>query len=59
MEAELLVYPISAKETQVVLEGNYEPPLGLVGKALDAVVGHRIAEASVHKFIKERLFSFW
>ena len=30
----------------LVLEGHYEPPFGLAGQAFDAVVGHRIAEAT-------------
>ncbi|MDH3492501.1 MAG: hypothetical protein OEM82_03045 [Acidobacteriota bacterium] len=53
MKAELTVYPLTATETQLNLEGKYEPPLGLIGGALDAVAGHRIAEASVHQFIKD------
>lgn len=53
MKAELAVYPLTSTETQLDLEGNYEPPMGLLGSALDAVVGHRIAEASVHQFIKD------
>jgi hypothetical protein len=52
MNAELLVYPLTAKETQLDFSGHYEPPLGVLGEALDAVVGHRIAEASVHRFIQ-------
>jgi hypothetical protein len=52
MQAELLVYPLTATETQLDLQGNYDPPLGLVGSVLDAAVGHRIAEASVQQFIK-------
>lgn len=53
MTAELSIYPLTATETQLDLRGNYEPPLGLPGKAIDAMVGHRIAEASVHQFIKD------
>ncbi len=53
MTAELNIYPLTSTETQLVLEGAYTPPLGLLGKALDAVVGKRIAEASVHQFIKD------
>jgi hypothetical protein len=30
----------------LVLDGRYEPPLGLAGQAFDAVVGHRIAEST-------------
>lgn len=53
MNAELSVYPLNSTETQLELEGNYTPPLGLLGKAIDAVAGHRIAEASVDQFIKD------
>ncbi len=53
MKGELAFYPITSKETQLDFQGDYEPPLGILGKAIDAVVGHRIAEASVHHFISE------
>lgn len=53
MIAELDVYPITATETQLDFHGDYQPPLGILGKAIDAVMGHRIAEASVHKFLSE------
>lgn len=51
MDGVLAVYPLTSTETQLDFLGRYEPPLGLVGGAVDAVVGHRIAEASVHRFI--------
>lgn len=53
MEATLSVYPLSGKETQVELSGRYKPPLGVVGDALDALVGHRVAEASVLRFVQD------
>jgi hypothetical protein len=53
MRAELAVYPLTATETQLDLTGRYEPPLGLIGGAVDALVGHRIAEASVHRFVTD------
>jgi hypothetical protein len=53
MHAELSVYALTATETQLDLLGNYEVPLGPLGKALDAVVGHRLAEASVHQFLAD------
>jgi hypothetical protein len=51
MKAELSIYPLTAAETQLDFWGLYEPPFGAVGKTLNAVVGHRIAEASVHHFV--------
>lgn len=51
MQAELSVYPLTSTETQLDFLGRYDPPLGLVGDAINAVVGHRLAEASVHRLI--------
>ncbi len=51
MSAELTVYPLTATETQLDFLGHYDPPLGVVGGAMDALVGHRVAEASVHRLI--------
>ncbi len=53
MRAELSVYPLTATETQLDLSGHYEPPFGVVGNVIDSVLGHRIAEASVHQFIRD------
>lgn len=53
MNAELSVYPLTATETQLDFLGHYEPPLGGFGKAINAMVGYRIAEASIHRFISE------
>ena len=53
MRAELSVYPLTATETQLDLSGNYEPPFGVVGNVIDSILGRRIAEASVHQFIKD------
>ena len=53
MKAELLIYPLTATETQLDFSGLYEPPFGAVGKAMNAIVGHRIAEVSVHRFISD------
>ena len=53
MNGELAVYPLTATETQLDFQGRYEPPMGPLGSAIDAAVGHRIAEAAVHRFIVE------
>ena len=53
MKAELSIYPLTATETQLDFLGLYEPPLGALGKAVDAIVGHRIAEVSVHRFVSD------
>ena len=51
MKAELSIYPLTSTETQLDFSGVYEPPFGAVGKTMNAIVGHRIAEASVHRFV--------
>jgi len=53
MKAELSIYPLTTTETQLDFLGHYEPPLGALGKAMNAVAGHRIAEASVHRFVSD------
>jgi hypothetical protein len=53
MSAVLRIYPLTATETQLDFLGQYEPPLGAFGGAVDALVGHRIAEATVHRFIAD------
>jgi hypothetical protein len=53
MSAELSVYALGKEETQLELRGVYAPPLGLLGAAIDSVVGHRLAEASIHRFVAD------
>lgn len=53
MHAELSVYPLTVSETQLDFSGHYEPPLGVVGRGLDAMLGKRIADASIHRFVTE------
>ena len=53
MEAQLSLWPLFASETQLEITGSYRPPLGLVGNAVDAMIGHRVAEAAVHRFLED------
>ncbi len=53
MFARLTVWPLSAEETQLELDGAYKPPLGVLGDVFDAAIGHRIAEASVKHFLDD------
>jgi hypothetical protein len=39
MRAKLLVYALSNKETQLELEGSYDPPLGMLGDAIERARG--------------------
>ncbi|MGB8769723.1 MAG: hypothetical protein WCC92_08915 [Candidatus Korobacteraceae bacterium] len=53
MQGELSVYPLTSTETQLDFLGTYEPPFGAVGKTMNAIAGHRIAEVSVHRFVTD------
>jgi hypothetical protein len=53
MNGELSVYPLTSTETQLDFFGVYEPPFGAVGKTMNAIAGHRIAEVSVHRFVND------
>lgn len=39
--------------TQITLNGHYAPPLGLLGAGADRLMLHRLAEATVHRFVQE------
>jgi hypothetical protein len=53
MTANLDVYALGANETQLDFLGEYEPPLGLLGAVFDAVLGRRVAEGAVHRFVED------
>ena len=53
MDARLDVYALSSEETQLDFHGFYRAPFGVLGQVLDAVAGHRVAEASVHRFVQD------
>jgi hypothetical protein len=53
MDAVLSVYPLTRTETQLDFSGRYDPPLGALGTALDAVAGRRVAEACVQRFVAD------
>jgi hypothetical protein len=38
--------------SRLVLEGEYEPPLGIVGRAFDATVGRRVAQNTVESLLE-------
>jgi len=51
MSADLEIAGLDSELTQLTLRGRYEPPLGAVGRRLDRLLMHRIAEASVRSFL--------
>jgi hypothetical protein len=53
MDASLSTYPLSPDETQLDLHGRYQPPLGTLGTVIDAAAGHRVAEATVLRLLRD------
>jgi len=37
----------------LLIEGDYEPPMGLIGEAFDATVGRKIAKATARQLLRE------
>ena len=53
MEADLEIAPLGAEETQLRISGSYDPPLGLLGRGLDRLLLHQLAEATVRAFLSQ------
>ena len=53
MTAELVVTPVGSDEASVVFEGTYDPPLGIVGEAMDRALLNRIAEMTVKSWVDD------
>jgi hypothetical protein len=53
LEGDLLIAPLSDGLTQIALRGSYVPPFKGAGRAIDRVVLHRLAEASVKSFVEQ------
>lgn len=53
MNGVLSIYALTGSETQLDFSGRYDPPLWRLGDALDAALMHRVAEASVQRFIQD------
>jgi hypothetical protein len=51
LEADVEVAPLGPDWTQLSISARYLPPLGLVGRAVDRTMMHRVAEATVKDFL--------
>jgi hypothetical protein len=51
LSADLEVAALGDQMTQLTLHGRYDPPLGAVGRRIDRLLMHRIAEATVRSFL--------
>jgi hypothetical protein len=50
---ELVAAPAARDNTQLTLTGEYRPPLGLLGRLLDHVIGFRIAQDTLRHFLDD------
>jgi hypothetical protein len=51
LDADLEIAALGRSRTQLSISARYRPPLGVVGKALDRVLLHREAEATIKDFM--------
>lgn len=51
LDADLEVAPLGPQQTQLVLRARYEPPGGALGRGLDRMLLHRVAESTVRAFL--------
>jgi hypothetical protein len=50
-------FRIERKRTRIIVAGNYDAPLGVLGRCFDSVIGKRIARASLQD-LGDRLATF-
>jgi hypothetical protein len=51
LDADLEIAGLGAGRTQLAVSASYRPPLGLVGRAMDRALLHRVAEATIKDFV--------
>ncbi len=51
LEAELELAPLHGGRSRLAFTGTYRPPLSVVGGIGETVLGHRVAEACVRRFV--------
>jgi hypothetical protein len=51
LDADIWLTPAGEHHTLLTLTGSYRPPFGRVGEAVDRAVMHRVAAATVRKFL--------
>lgn len=53
MQADLEVAPLGEQQSQLRFSGSYDPPLGSLGRGLDRLLLHQLAEATVRALLKQ------
>jgi hypothetical protein len=51
LDADVEVGPMGPKRAQLAISARYQPPLGVVGNAIDRALLHRVAEGTVKDFL--------
>jgi hypothetical protein len=51
LEADLELAPLGSARAQLAISARYTPPLGLLGRAIDRALLHRVAEATLKDFL--------
>ena len=51
LEADIEIGPLGEDRTQLAISARYRPPLSAVGRTVDRVLLHRVAEATVKDFL--------
>jgi hypothetical protein len=51
LDANLELGSLGGDQTQLAISARYRPPLGVVGRAVDRVLLHRVAEATLKDFL--------
>jgi hypothetical protein len=51
LDANLELGPLGEDRTQLAISARYRPPLGVLGQAIDRVLLHRMAEATLKDFL--------
>jgi len=51
LDADIEIAALGAGHTQLSMSARYRPPLGMIGRALDKALMHRVAEATVKDFL--------
>jgi hypothetical protein len=53
LDADIRLAPAGERATLLTLAGSYRPPLGALGDALDRRILHRVAAATIRRFLAE------
>jgi hypothetical protein len=53
LDADIRLAPAGEGATLLTMAGSYRPPFGAVGDALDRTILHRVAEATIRRFLTQ------